>query len=67
MLGLKTLDSQDIYKTLENKPSFSNLLVDTQALFYLIDANIPIDTTNIVDNNNIDINIVEKISYYIFF
>jgi len=62
LLWLKPLDYQDIYKTLENKPGISNLLDNTQALFDNINENIPIDTTNIVDNNNIDINIIENLS-----
>ena len=41
--------------TLQNKPSFSNLLEDTNALFDDdLDINIPTDSTNIIDNTNIN-------------
>jgi hypothetical protein len=54
------LENLDKGKTIDNKPSFSNLLDDTNALFDDLDDNIPIDTnipTNIVNNNNISDNI----------
>jgi len=53
-------------KTLDNKPSFTNLLDDTNALFDDIEENVAIDNTNIIDNtidttNKIDNNFIKNI------